>query len=77
MKIMKKYNEFINEEFVFNNEDKIEIFSPDGHEIYVSKNELQKLKDMGYVYKDNSFREEDYIAINVILGNVNEDPDWK
>lgn len=57
--------------------ESVTISSPDGDEIMVDDEELKKLKDMGYVYKDNSFREEDYESINVIIGNVNEDPDWK
>jgi len=67
----------VNESVFGSNENKIEITSPDGDEILVSDDELKKLKEMGYVYKDNSFREEDYTVINVILGNVNEDPDWR
>jgi hypothetical protein len=57
------------------NDEYIEIHSPDNQSIKVSRDELDMLIDMGYVYEEDDeylFHEDSYDTINQILGNVPE-----
>jgi len=78
--MIKKFSNYIKESILgidpnmdiekYYNDDNnfFEIFDENGIPIIVTKKEMTKLKEMGYVYDNNTYHEKDFYTINTIIG---------